>query len=973
MDTLKDRTRKFRNHLKNLSREQLLDLIQTQSPKLYAQVQRIEWVFENKMSHLAWDDGTPITSRPLTNEELALLIDEPFEPYPEMTEVGISIAQQRQIHIAKDPILWGKEFLGIDPRVYQILLVRHPSLFKVLRLGRRAGKALDVDTPIPTPDGWKTMGELSAGDRVFDEEGKPCNVVSVTPYQYGRKCYEVIFSDGSKIVADEDHQWTVDTKAIRKGRARNKYKQLDSITLTTKAMLDSLYVTCGNKQEANYSIAVSNPVEYAEKDLPIDPYVLGVWLGDGTNGTGKIDTGDQEILNEIKLAGYELTSWKYSFSYNVVGLHGQLRSLNMLRKPGQVKGEYNKFVPKEYLQGSVRQREALLQGIMDTDGTINDRGAVEISLCDEVLASDVFELIQSLGYRCTIRKEPAKLYGRQTSWRYRMYFTPWRPVFRLSRKLEKQKLLSEPSLRIKYRYIVDIKEVESRPVKCIMVDSPNSLYLAGTNFIPTHNTFSMALVALHYAYTTNHGRVLVLTPMKPQGGLIYQEMMRFIEASDVVSQSVVRNVTSPQYEIELTNGSTIRFFSTGMKSGGRSDVTRGQEAHIIILDEMDYMGDEDLEAIFAMMQKTSENQPDKQMIGASTPSGKRGVFWRWCTDRTGDNVFREFWFPSYVNPHWDIKMEKFFRNEYTEMGYRHEVEADWGDNVDGVYPRRLVDLSFDYEYAYNPRPSGDPDVFYVMGVDWDKYGAGTNMVVLEVYPEDYPDKRMAGRAKVFYRVETAREEYTLIMAVERIIKMDEVFHFKHIYVDRGFGEVQVELLHKYGVEHPMSGLQEKVKGIQFSETIEVRDPFDQQMVKKEMKPFMVDNLRQFFEKQTLLMPRHDEPLYEQLISYVVARQTSTGRPVFEAPARIGDHAHDALILACLAITQNYGELMRIRVETEAVAVSNHLVLQTFETVNQSEEEYLEDKYGKISAAPVMMRRSGTQRRRTNKDFSRKSF
>lgn len=626
MDTLKDRTRKFRNHLKNLSREQLLDLIQTQSPKLYAQVQRIEWVFENKMSHLAWDDGTPITSRPLTNEELALLIDEPFEPYPEMTEVGISIAQQRQIHIAKDPILWGKEFLGIDPRVYQILLVRHPSLFKVLRLGRRAGK-----------------------------------------------------------------------------------------------------------------------------------------------------------------------------------------------------------------------------------------------------------------------------------------------------------------------------------------------------------TFSMALVALHYAYTTNHGRVLVLTPMKPQGGLIYQEMMRFIEASDVVSQSVVRNVTSPQYEIELTNGSTIRFFSTGMKSGGRSDVTRGQEAHIIILDEMDYMGDEDLEAIFAMMQKTSENQPDKQMIGASTPSGKRGVFWRWCTDRTGDNVFREFWFPSYVNPHWDIKMEKFFRNEYTEMGYRHEVEADWGDNVDGVYPRRLVDLSFDYEYAYSPRPSGDPDVFYVMGVDWDKYGAGTNMVVLEVYPEDYPDKRMAGRAKVFYRVETAREEYTLIMAVERIIKMDEVFHFKHIYVDRGFGEVQVELLHKYGVEHPMSGLQEKVKGIQFSETIEVRDPFDQQMVKKEMKPFMVDNLRQFFEKQTLLMPRHDEPLYEQLISYVVARQTSTGRPVFEAPARIGDHAHDALILACLAITQNYGELMRIRVETEAVAVSNHLVLQTFETVNQSEEEYLEDKYGKISAAPVMMRRSGTQRRRTNKDFSRKSF
>ena len=145
---------------------------------------------------------------------------------------------------------------------------------------------------------------------------------------------------------------------------------------------------------------------------------------------------------------------------------------------------------------------------------------------------------------------------------------------------------------------------------------------------------------------------------------------------------------------------------------------------------------------------------------------------------------------------------------------------------------------------------------------------------------------------------------------------------KHIYVDRGFGEVQVELLHKYGVENPISGLKQKVKGVSFAETIELRDPYTKLPVKKEIKPYMVDNLRQYLEKEILAIPQSDDELYMQLISYVVVRTTQTGRPVFEAGGSAQDHAHDAMILALLAITENYNELHKARYTTKTTTFSN---------------------------------------------------
>ena len=613
-----DKTKEFRKKVSELPREDILEIIKEQDPELLKQVNRIEWVFRNKLNHLNWGDGTPVLDRDFTNEELSLLVDEPFELDRQLLSMGVTAEQQRQIHIAKDPVTWAKNFLSAEPRVYQIMILRHPSLRKVLRAGRRLGK-----------------------------------------------------------------------------------------------------------------------------------------------------------------------------------------------------------------------------------------------------------------------------------------------------------------------------------------------------------TFTMAINLLHYSYTHKDGRCLVIAPMKTQVELIYQEILRIASKNDIVMNSITRKVTSPQFMIQFSNGSTIRFFTSGMRSGGKSDVARGQEAHLIILDEMDYMHADDLDALYAMLQKTAEDQPDKVLMGASTPTGRRERFWEWCNS----NRFREFWFPSYCNPYFSKDQEDEFREQYSESGYRHEIEADWGEDSEGVYPRKYVDRAF-----VSPSWNYDAEItsarsFFTIGVDWDKYGAGTNIVVVEACAENYEDSRFRNKTRVAYREEIARSEYTLTKAVDRIVELNQIFNPKHIYVDRGFGEVQVELLHKKGIEDPRSGLKEKVKGVSFAETLDIRDPYTKMLVKKEMKPFMVDNLRQFLERENILFPEKDEELYLQLISYVVVRTTQTGRPVFEAAGSAMDHAHDALMLALLAITQNYGELSKVSYATNTETFSNAFFMPNKKTVAEEEPESKIMITGRGSA----IKPSGFSKKKKSTRISRRMF
>ena len=352
----------------------------------------------------------------------------------------------------------------IDPAVEQPDLTRlvetegedpfvlHPnefvlaSTYEVVTLpddlaGRLEGKALAIDTPIPTPSGWCAMGDLRVGEEVFDEMGRPTEVVAATGIMSDRACAEVVFSDGQSIVADLAHLWLTRSKSERKHARSGRVR-------TTKEIADTLLA--GN--ERNHQIPLAGPVRYPEQPIPIDPYVLGTWLCDGTASTAEVTVGreDEQILDEIS------------------------RALGLL---------HNKHVPEIYLRASINQRLALLQGFMDSDGYVDVYGRCEFSNTNERLADAVVELAASLGLR-PVKRKRVTLNGIEQKPAFQVKFTPRLQVFRLPRKASRLK----EGRAHNFRSVVDVRDCEPRPVRCIQVANPSGLFLAGPTFIPTHNS-----------------------------------------------------------------------------------------------------------------------------------------------------------------------------------------------------------------------------------------------------------------------------------------------------------------------------------------------------------------------------------------------------------------------------------------------------------------------------------------------------
>jgi 5S rRNA maturation endonuclease (ribonuclease M5) len=376
------------------------------------------------------------------------------------------------------------------------------------------GKALDVETPIPTPSGWRKMGDLIPGDTVYGADGKPTSVVATSGIQLGRPCYTVRFSDGSEIVADAEHRWTVHTNEARKSaatRARRAGDQMNLMTVgrpqeerwvrpstVTTTELAKLVATSSHKP----SIPCAAPVERPAADLPLDPYVLGVWLGDG-------DTSGAMITSHVDDAGF-LASQFAMLGEPVSDMRADPRRPTTLRfrfgsrgrgRPGSAQARLRslgvlgvKRIPRSYLEGSVYQRQALLQGLVDSDGHVLPKtGQVELTTTLEGLRHDVMELCWSLGIRATVSESAATLYGVEHGRRWRIQWTSALRTARLPRKADL--LRSEVGTRATHRYVVAVEPVSSRPVQCIAVDAPDHLFLAGRQHIATHNTTMTMAIA----------------------------------------------------------------------------------------------------------------------------------------------------------------------------------------------------------------------------------------------------------------------------------------------------------------------------------------------------------------------------------------------------------------------------------------------------------------------------------------------
>jgi deoxycytidine triphosphate deaminase len=349
------------------------------------------------------------------------------------------------------------------------------------------GKALALGSEVPTPDGWTEMQYLEVGDHVFDRHGRPTRVVATTGFLEDRPCYEVLLSDGSSFIADAQHQWVTWTKSER---VRAKRTGEGPTSKTTEQLAATL--RAGN--EWNHHVPVAGAADYAERELPIDPYVFGIWLGDGTTSSGTITTADQQVVDEIRAAGYDVHKTSAPYGWRIGGTHAdrvrdgagryasgegfqaQLRALGVLG---------DKHVPLDFLQGSVEQRLAFLQGMMDSDGYADEVGRCEFVSTQPQLADAVFEVAASLGLRPVQRKKRAMLHGVDHGPAYQVKFTPHLPVFRLERKLARLAPKRRQSL---FRAVVAVRPVPSIPVRCIEVEAEDGVFLVGRAYVPTHNS-----------------------------------------------------------------------------------------------------------------------------------------------------------------------------------------------------------------------------------------------------------------------------------------------------------------------------------------------------------------------------------------------------------------------------------------------------------------------------------------------------
>ena len=487
---------------------------------------------------------------------------------------------------------------------------------------------------------------------------------------------------------------------------------------------------------------------------------------------------------------------------------------------------------------------------------------------------------------------------------------------------------------------------------------PNYHNFVANDFI-THNTDDMCVLILWFAYTqynkgpNNQYDIIIATPYETQIDLIFKRLHQLLEISPLLKSRVSRDVHHNLcFDINGITSNILGLTAGANNASGGANSTRGQRADVIILDECDYIGSNQVTNILNIRNEAPERI---RLICASTPSGKHEEYYRWCVNAskkyfpTQDDIknnkfsgyqieekevgegngWTEIYAPSNVNKEL-LKLNpdtlqtylEDIRDELSEMRYVQEVMAEFGEEELGVYQKKYIQQAIlegeriKHRYitkwspedrkAYLKRTQGQ--CIRCLGIDWDKYAAATNMVCME-FDRFHQDEegRIVPVFKMLFRIEIARSDFTYINAMNKIIELNDEYKFDWIAIDRGYGEVQLEMLHKYGEEHPETGLADKVIGYQFSQKIEVTDPYTRKKDQKHMKPFMVNNSVNLFEKGKIILDPKDKSMIQQLEEYRVKSITSAGLPQYTDE---NEHAIDGMNLALLIFEQKYGSLLK---------------------------------------------------------------
>lgn len=401
------------------------------------------------------------------------------------------------------PLEFKGELRGFQEEGHAFMLHNHRTL---LADEMGLGKAQPLDAKILTPYGWKRMGDIQVDDEVVNSKGKTSKVIGIYP-QGEKAIYKVEFTDGSATECCEEHLWQVNSPV-------RSWRGYAPKVLPLKEIMGNLSHSNGNLQ--NF-IPMIKPVEFMNNYLPVEPYILGIFLGNAGLSTGSpyFSTGDEELINALKqdLPGDMKLTKKGKYNWNIVNAFRGKKNpyIESFKKLGLWDHKsQSKFIPSCYKLANIESRISLLQGLMDTDGSVSKRdNHLEYTTVSGKLAIDIVELVQSLGGTARIHKKETKWTHKGVSKKgsaYRISIALPKEIvpFRLERKAQ----IYHP--REKYqptRGIKSIAYVGIKQAQCIMVDSPDHLYVTD-DYILTHNTVQ----AIAFLSTTESYPALLVVP-----------------------------------------------------------------------------------------------------------------------------------------------------------------------------------------------------------------------------------------------------------------------------------------------------------------------------------------------------------------------------------------------------------------------------------------------------------------------------
>lgn len=331
-------------------------------------------------------------------------------------------------------------------------------------------KGLPLNTIIPTKTGWTTIRNIKEGEEIFDKDGNVTKVLHKSDIHYN-PCYKITFDNGESIVADHEHRWLISF--------RKPDKSYKNVVMTTKEIAEWII----KKPRTSYNIPKilnSKPLNLPEIELPIDPYVLGCWLGDGSKSCGILTNINPKVWEEIENRGYSvgnnLSDENHAEMRTIFNIRDKLNNLGMLN---------NKFIPDLYMRASYQQRLDLLRGLMDTDGYYHEsKKRFVMGTTQEWQAKDLVKLVSTLGIKATIFEVDKKCNGK--------IFKEWDVCFStngLNPFLVRNQDIEFPKKdKNSFRNIISVEKVDTVATQCLEVDSPSHTFLFGESMIVTHNT-----------------------------------------------------------------------------------------------------------------------------------------------------------------------------------------------------------------------------------------------------------------------------------------------------------------------------------------------------------------------------------------------------------------------------------------------------------------------------------------------------